>query len=159
MTATAEQPIGMAPLAGYGQRFLARLLDSAVLVAFDVLVAAAVLRGSLRHPDDAPYGRQVLVGVLTFLLFFAYEGAMTAARGQTLGKMALRIRAARLADGAIPGTAGWGRAAVYALPGMLSAFLVGPLFWLVNVLWCTWDRPYRQCLHDKAAKTVVVSAR
>jgi uncharacterized RDD family membrane protein YckC len=158
MTATADQPIGMAPLAGFGRRFLARAVDTAVLLAFDVLVASGVLRGSMRHPDDASYGRQVLVGVLTFLLYFAYEGAMTAARGQTLGKMAVRIRAARLVDGAVPGAAGWRRAAVYALPGVLSAFVIGPLFWLVNALWCTWDRPYRQCLHDKAADTVVVVA-
>jgi uncharacterized RDD family membrane protein YckC len=48
------------------------------------------------------------------------------------------------------------RAAVFALPGILSAVCVGALFWLLNVLWCTWDQPYRQCLHDKAAKTVVV---
>ncbi|MFK4273751.1 RDD family protein, partial [Streptomyces milbemycinicus] len=52
--------------------------------------------------------------------------------------------------------AGWVRAAVYALPEIVPC--CGFLFWLINVLWCTWDRPYRQCLHDKAAKTVVVSA-
>jgi hypothetical protein len=33
----------------------------------------------------------------------------------------------------------------------------GFIFWLINVLWCTWDDPYHQCIHDKAAKTVVVS--
>lgn len=148
----------MAPLAGLGRRFLARVVDSAVLVALDVLVGSAVLRGHMRHPGDASYGAQVLAGVLTFLLYFVYEGAMTAARGQTLGKMALGIRAARLADGSVPGPAGWARAAVYALPGVLSALVIGPLFWLADSLWCAWDRPYRQCLHDKAARTVVVAA-
>lgn len=155
---TAAQPTGMAPLATLGQRVLARLVDSAVLIALDVLMSAAVLGGAMARPDDVSYGRQVMVGVLTFVLYFAYEGAMTAARGQTLGKRALRIRAARLADGAAPGQAGWTRAAVYALPGALTALLVGPLFWLANSLWCVWDRPYRQCLHDKAARTVVVTA-
>ena len=33
--------------------------------------------------------------------------------------------------------------------------LVGSLFALVNELWLTWD-PRRQCLHDKAAHTVVI---
>jgi uncharacterized RDD family membrane protein YckC len=155
---TAAQPIGMAPLATLGQRVLARLVDTAVLVGLDLLMSAAVLGGAMSRPDDVSYGRQVLVGVLTFALYFAYEGAMTAARGQTLGKLMLRIRAARLADGAVPGQAGWTRAAVYALPGALAALLVGPLFWLLNSLWCVWDRPYRQCLHDKAARTVVVTA-
>jgi uncharacterized RDD family membrane protein YckC len=156
---TAEQLTGMAPLATYGQRFLARVVDAAVLVAADVLVAAAVLGGRMSRAGHTSYGEQVAVGMLTFVLYFAYEGAMTAARGQTLGKMALRIRAARLVDGSVPGQAGWVRAAVYALPGALSAVLIGPLFWLVDSLWCTWDRPYRQCLHDKAARTVVVAAR
>lgn len=155
---TADQPTGMAPLASYGRRFLARVIDTAILVAIDVLVGSAVLRGAMAHPRDTSYGKEVLVGTLTFVLYFGYEGAMTAARGQTLGKRALRIRAARLADGSVPGPAGWGRAAVYALPGLLGAILIGPLFWLVNSLWCTWDRPYRQCLHDKAARTVVVAA-
>lgn len=149
----------MAPLATVGERFLARLVDSAVLVALDFLMSVALLGGELSRPADVPRDRQVLVGVLTFVLYFAYEGAMTAARGQTLGKALLRIRAARLSDGGVPGPAGWARAAVYALPGVLTAILVGPLFWLLNSLWCLWDRPYGQCLHDKAAGTVVVSAR
>lgn len=148
----------MAPLATLGQRFLARVIDAVILVVLDLLITSTVLRGDLADPGGASFGKQALVGVLTFALFFAYEGAMMSARGQTLGKMALRIRVARLADGGIPGAAGWGRAAVYVLPGMLSAVLIGPLFWLLNVLWCTWDKPYRQCLHDKAAKTVVVAA-
>jgi uncharacterized RDD family membrane protein YckC len=155
---TADQPSGMAPLATPGRRFLARVIDTVILIVLDLLVSSAVLGADVDHPRDAPYGKQVLVGMLTFAIYFAYEGAMTAARGQTLGKIALRIRAARLADGAVPGSAGWTRAAVYALPGVLSAIVIGPLFWLVDSLWCLWDRPYRQCLHDKAARTVVVAA-
>lgn len=148
----------MAPLATFGQRFLARLIDTAVLCALYLVMSVVVLAGDLSHPRDASSTKQVLVGALSFVLYFAYEGAMTAARGQTVGKLVLRIRAARLVDGAVPGNAGWGRAALYALPGALSAILIGPVFWLVNSLWCTWDRPLRQCLHDKAARTVVVAA-
>jgi uncharacterized RDD family membrane protein YckC len=148
----------MAPLASLGQRFAARLIDTVILIAVYLLMSAAVLGGDVSHPADAGRGKQVLAGALPFVLYFLYEGAMTAARGQTLGKMALRIRAARLEDGAVPGGSGWTRAAVYALPGVLGVILIGPLFWLLNSLWCTWDRPYRQCLHDKAARTVVVAA-
>jgi uncharacterized RDD family membrane protein YckC len=155
---TAELPSGMAPLATPGQRLLARVIDSAVLAGLDFVMSVALLGGDLSHPSEVSQGRQVLVGVLTFVLYFAYEGAMTAARGQTLGKLLLRIRAARLVDGGVPGRAGWTRAAVYALPGILTAILIGPLFWLLNSLWCLWDRPFRQCLHDKAARTVVVAA-
>lgn len=148
----------MAPLATLGQRFLARVVDSLILIVLDLVMSAAVLGGELSDPADADLGKQVVAGGLTFILYFVYEGAMTAARGQTFGKMLLRIRAARLVDGAVPGSSGWNRAAVYALPGVLGVILIGPLFWLVNSLWCTWDKPYRQCLHDKAARTVVVAA-
>jgi uncharacterized RDD family membrane protein YckC len=155
---TAEQLAGMAPLATLGQRFLARLIDTVILVAVVVLVSWAALGNEIRRGTDEGLGKRALVAVLGYILYFAIEGSMTAARGQTVGKMALRIRAARLIDGGVPGPAGWLRAAVYVLPAVLSAILIGPLFWLINSLWCTWDRPFRQCLHDKAAKTVVVAA-
>jgi uncharacterized RDD family membrane protein YckC len=148
----------MAPLATLTQRFLARLIDTAVMVVVVGLVSWAALGSSITDGADQALGKRALVAVFGYLLYFAIEGTMTAGRGQTLGKMALKIRAARLLDGAVPGSAGWTRAAVYVLPAVLSAVLIGPLFWLLNSLWCTWDKPYRQCLHDKAAKTVVVAA-
>ena len=46
-----------------------------------------------------------------------------------------------------------GRAAVYALPGLVPG--AGGLFALLNELWLTWDSR-SQCLHDKAAHTVVI---
>ncbi len=148
----------MAPLATLGQRVLARLIDTVVLIAIGLVVSVIALGSDFSHPGNASYSTQVLVGSLGYVLYFLLEGAMMSARGQTLGKMALRIRAARLEDGGVPGQAGWVRSAVYVLPGVLSAILIGPLFWLLNSLWCTWDKPYRQCLHDKAARTVVVAA-
>jgi uncharacterized RDD family membrane protein YckC len=148
----------MAPLAGLQQRFAARLIDTVVLVVFDLLLGVALAGGNGGNPGNNSRGQQLLLVVLLFVVYFVYEGAMTATRGQTLGKIALGIRAARLADGGVPGRAGWLRAAVYSLPGVLAVILIGPLLWLLDSLWCTWDRPYRQCLHDKAAKTVVVAA-
>lgn len=137
-------------------RFLARLIDTVILIAIEWLLAALVAGPT--SPGDFSHAGKVLMSALVFILYFAYEGAMTAGRGQTLGKMALRIRVALIEDGAVPGRAGWTRAAVYALPGVLLSIVIGPIFWLLNCVWCTWDRPFRQCLHDKAAKTVVVSA-
>ncbi|MEU6852018.1 RDD family protein [Actinacidiphila alni] len=155
---SADQPPGMAPLATLNQRFLARLVDTVVLIVIDVLVSVVVYGDDLSSPTDAGSGKQAVATVVTFVVYFLYEGFMTAARGQTLGKRMLKIRAARLVDGEVPGGDGWTRAAVYALPGAFGVVLVGPLFWLLNSLWCLWDKPYRQCLHDKAARTVVVAA-
>lgn len=36
-----------------------------------------------------------------------------------------------------------------------AAWILGPLG-LIHSLWCTWDKPYQQCLHDKLVNTVVV---
>lgn len=154
----APAPEGMPPLATLGQRVLARLIDTALLVVLGLVFAVVIYGGHWNDPQGVGFAKQLLAGVLTYAIYFVYEGFMLSRSGQTLGKSALRIRVARLADGSVPGNAGWLRAAVYSLPGILSSACVGVLFWLLNVLWCTWDKPYQQCLHDKAAKTVVVRA-
>jgi uncharacterized RDD family membrane protein YckC len=149
-----QPPAGGPPLATVGQRFLARLIDTGLLIVLAVVVSTAIHGPNFK----ASIGKQMLADILIYGLYFVYEGLMLSRTGQTLGKMALKIRVANFSDGSVPGSAGWLRAAVFALPGILSAVCVGALFWLLNVLWCTWDQPYRQCLHDKAAKTVVVQA-
>lgn len=147
----AEPLAGLPPLAPLGRRLLARIIDALVVgVPMALLIIAA-------GGHDSPRGGTYLQQSLALLVYFAYDGLMLTSRGQTLGKMAMRIRVARVEGGEIPrGGAGWARAAVYALPQLVPC--VGFLFWLLNVLYCTWDQPLRQCLHDKAARTVVVSA-
>lgn len=154
-------PVGMAPLATAGQRFLARLLDTLVLGVIWALALAATgaLQSAIDDPDNPDVGKSVLSAIIAFVLYFGYEGAMLARDGQTLGKKAARIRVAMLADGDVPRGKGWTRAAVYALPGIAYPVVVGALFWLLNSLWQLWDKPFHQCLHDRAAKTVVVEAR
>ncbi|WKX70593.1 RDD family protein [Streptomyces sp. XD-27] len=151
---------GMPPLATWSQRYWARLIDTLVLGVLWVLMLAGTgaLEYTMDHPNKQDTPKVLLSAVLTFLLYFAYEGAMLARDGQTLGKKALRIRVAMLADGDVPGGQGWVRAAVYALPGILSPVVIGWVFWLISSLWQLWDKPFAQSLHDKAAKTVVVSA-
>ncbi|RKN39859.1 RDD family protein [Streptomyces hoynatensis] len=147
---------GMPPLASRGRRLLARIIDSFV-VGIPVSLALWPTWGDwdTDNTDAAGVGPFVQETVI-LVVYFLYEALMLSARGQTLGKMALRIRVAMLHDGAVPrGGPGWTRAAVYSLPQVLPC--IGFVFWLVNVLNCTWDKPYRQCLHDKAARTVVVS--
>ncbi|WP_340561217.1 RDD family protein [Streptomyces sp. GSL17-111] len=151
---------GMPPLASRGKRLLARIIDWLV-VAVPVLIVTGLLFNTWVIDTDgsetAYDGSDFAQTIIYTLVYFLYEGLMLTTRGQTLGKMAMRIRVAMLDDGALPaGNPGWFRAAVYSLPTVVPC--LGFLFWLVNVLWCTWDQPYHQCLHDKAAKTVVVRA-
>ncbi|MDT0322593.1 RDD family protein [Streptomyces millisiae] len=153
--AGAADPLaGMPPLANRGKRLVARVIDS-IVVGVPVTLLMWPLVGNYGWDGDGgggAYGSEAVV----LVVYFIYEGLMLSARGQTLGKMAMRIRVAMLRDGAVPrGNPAWYRAGVYSLPQLLPC--IGFVFWLVNVLNCTWDKPYRQCVHDKAARTVVVS--
>ncbi|WP_103503989.1 MULTISPECIES: RDD family protein [unclassified Streptomyces] len=155
----APDPLaGMPPLASLPRRLLARVIDS-LLVGIPVFVLLGILTGTFSSGyDDATDGRSYLQQAVFLIVYFVYEGMMLTRRGQTVGKMAMKIRVGMLDSGNTPaGNPGWTRAAIYSLPQLVPC--LGFLFWLVNVLFCTWDKPYRQCLHDKGAKTVVVAAR
>ncbi|ONK13968.1 RDD family protein [Streptomyces sp. MP131-18] len=145
---------GMPPLASLGRRLVARIVDALIVgIPVSLLLLPTMDGYDFDNGGSGNYVQQSVV----LLVYFVYDALMLSARGQTLGKMLMRVRVAMLDDGAVPrGNPAWARAAIYSLPQLLPC--IGFLFWLVNVLFCTWDRPYRQCLHDKAAKTVVVSA-
>ncbi|MGW0997705.1 RDD family protein, partial [Streptomyces sp. NPDC002523] len=154
--------------AGLGKRLAARLIDSVVLGA--VTAAAAVPLGSsaldhVQHKIDEARlsGRTVTVWlldgttgtslgiVLAVLLLFGvlYEVLPTAKWGRTLGKKLCGLQV-RDIEGFEPPTFGAAlrRWLVYCIPGLLGIGIVG-------VLWCLFDRPWRQCWHDKAAHTFV----
>jgi uncharacterized RDD family membrane protein YckC len=145
---------GMPPLAPLGRRLTARTIDI-VIVLLVGAVFTVIAWGADRHDSRTISLVGSLAGMLTA---FVYEGLMlTRSRGQTVGKKLMGLRVAVLADGSVPvGSPGWTRAAVWGLPGLL---VCGCLWWVVDGVWVTWDQPYRQALHDKAAKTVVVEAR
>ncbi|GAA2153995.1 hypothetical protein GCM10009760_52430 [Kitasatospora kazusensis] len=136
---------GSRVLASPGDRFLARLIDTAVLLIPLIVVGSVVMAVN-------PFLYYVVVAVL----ILGYEAGMTITQnGQTIGKKAMKIRVVALGNGGRPTDAEyWTRAAVFAGPQAL--YLVGSLFSLVDVLWQLWDKPLQQCLHDKAGKTVVV---
>ncbi len=144
---------GMPPLAHRGRRLLARVID-ALLVGVPVAIVLGFAFGGYNYNSTLRSFWQDLVYAL---VYFAYDGYLLTTRGQTYGKRWMKIRVALLDNGANPaGQPGWTRAAVYSLPPVIPC--CGAVFWLVNVAWCLWDKPYQQCLHDKAARTVVVSA-
>jgi uncharacterized RDD family membrane protein YckC len=166
-------------LAEWWRRLLARLIDWIVLgVVFSPLWyppwrtflrtvanitnrypgrninAIPAARTQLAHAESHLLGRLVVVFLLYYVVAFFYDWIQHAAWGQTLGKRALGTQVV-MADGR--GNVGAGpagaRAAVFALPPIVP--FAGSLFSLLNELWLTWD-PRRQCLHDKAAHTVVI---
>jgi uncharacterized RDD family membrane protein YckC len=164
-------------LAEWWQRLLARLIDGlvvgAVLLVFWIPAIARVVdrvrvvnhqyagnlnspaaQAALKHAISQSIGSFYLIGIVAVFVVFAYDAIQHGLWGQTLGKRALGTRVVN-ADtrSKISGGAAAGRAAVYAFPSIVP--FVGGLFALLNELWLLWDGR-RQCLHDKAARTVVV---
>jgi uncharacterized RDD family membrane protein YckC len=161
-------------LATAGHRLAARLIDLTVLLVLNVLVNGYFVYELFRevYPTFAslsPNQTQLppiserastlvtIINLLAIALWFAYEVPGLASTGQTPGKRLTGIKVA-----SAPGTSGLGfrRAIVrWAVDGLPCVFgvLASP-FLLIDFLWCLWDRPARQCLHDKFAATVVIQA-
>ncbi|WP_037853325.1 RDD family protein [Streptomyces sp. NRRL S-340] len=147
---------GMPPLAESGRRTLARIIDL-ILVGIVVWVVTWALRvnESTMNADQVEVGTSIWQSVVGVVLYLAYDTFMTARSGQTLGKKWLGMRVADLSDGSTPSAAtALGRAAVLWVPFW---FCCACLWLAVCGGWSYFDRPYKQGLHDKAAKTVVVS--
>ncbi|MFG2206868.1 RDD family protein [Streptomyces sp. NPDC048638] len=148
------QPQGPPPqaLADPGMRLLARFIDQlilSVLLSFGVLPVLILSRKiGLVYDEEVPLYLGALAWVL--LIGLLYE-PLTTARGGGPGKAICGLRVVRLETGRKIGFGtALGRWLAYLGLGMV------PILGLVNVLSCTWNAPFRQCFHDKAAKTVVL---
>ncbi|MEY9947775.1 RDD family protein [Kitasatospora sp. GAS1066B] len=138
---------GMPPLGTWPHRILARLIDYLLIQVLAFVVVLPFTGFTNRNGwTDGVW--------VYYVLYFVYDGVMISRDGQTLGKKAMKVRAAMLSDGSSPtSSAAWTRAAVYTLPAVICC----GLWWIVDGMFGVFDKPYRQCVHDKAAKTVVVS--
>ncbi|MEU3406749.1 RDD family protein [Streptomyces sp. NPDC006670] len=155
---------GMPPLADTGKRLVARLIDLVVvfvplwLILFAIGFALPVDTDQNGELTDSASRWVTGAALLWWLVYVAawivYDWFFTQKSGQTLGKKAMRLRVAMLNDGSVPSSgAAVGRAATLWVP----AFLCCGLWWVVVGISILVDQPYKQGLHDKAAKTVVVS--
>ncbi len=176
----APQPafFGGVQLASLGSRLGARLIDLFALFLLNVLVNGyffvqyyqaleptvraftdAVIAGRPRPELTLPAEAERLNLIMTLVaigLWFAYEVPGVANRGQTLGKRLLGIKVATMDGSAVRFGQSIRRWFIVSFPAMIG--VCGWPIFLANVLWCVWDRPARQCLHDKASRTVVVVA-
>uniref|UniRef100_UPI000852AE1E RDD family protein n=1 Tax=Streptomyces luteocolor TaxID=285500 RepID=UPI000852AE1E len=147
---------GMPPLADSGKRVLARIIDM-ILVGI-VVSLLSWLFGTAEYdidPDKVNTGKSFGQSLLAAVLYIAYDTFMMSRTGQTLGKKWLGMRVANLSDGATPTLqTALARAAVLWLP---FAFCCACIWTAISGGWSFFDKPYKQGLHDKAAKTVVVS--
>ncbi|MFC0030772.1 RDD family protein [Micromonospora chaiyaphumensis] len=177
----APRPHGL-PLASYGARLVARLIDFGVVFLLNAVVngwfvwryieeISPYLRESVRRslagdtstdglpqPGEQAAGLQIAILLIATALWFAYEVPSMAARGQTFGKRLVGIRALPVeADQPL----GFGRAtrrwSTLGLPTLLWYCCgLGLLLQFVDAVSPLFDQPLRQALHDKRAQTVVV---
>lgn len=152
---------GLAPgqleLATLGRRFGALWIDSLIFVALSMagtVVLVPFLARATRSdgPADptAGIGFMLLISVGVAAVMLVYEGLMLAARGQTLGKMALGIKVVTPEGRDISTGQAWGRPLVRQL---FFSYLA-----LVNYLPAAFTKQ-RTCLHDLIAKTRVIRVR
>ncbi|MFE5854563.1 RDD family protein [Streptomyces sp. NPDC056500] len=167
----AAQAHAAARPAPLGKRLIARLIDTVVLGALVGGVAVPVGTQALAHIDDKieaakQSGQTVTVWLLDgttgvhlaivlgalLLLGVVYEAVPTAKWGRTLGKKVCGLAVVDIESHGPPTFGGaLRRWLLYSGLGLLA---IGVL----NVLWCLFDRPWRQCWHDKAAHTFVTRA-
>jgi uncharacterized RDD family membrane protein YckC len=166
------------PLAEFSDRLLAVLVDAAVFFVFSLIIIVpafigmflVISRAARRVQYDAdgnltgePSLAAVILpvlaiygGVLILAILFSYlyevEHALRR-QGTTWGKRVMKIKIVPLADSTAPLT----RAMLFKrwLVWYVLASVV-PFFRWIDGLWQLWDEPYKQCLHDKWAATVVV---
>ncbi|RSN50563.1 RDD family protein [Streptomyces sp. WAC 04229] len=149
---------GMPPLADSARRTLARIIDM-ILVGIVVwlLSWAFNVQEYTVDGEDIEVGNSLWQSVIAAVLYIAYDTYLISRTGQTLGKKWLGMRVANLDNGATPSVqTSLIRALVLWIP---FAFCCACIWTVIAGGWSFFDRPYKQGLHDKAAKTVVVSTR
>jgi uncharacterized RDD family membrane protein YckC len=139
-------------LAGIGERFLAALIDSAVLFVIGLVVGA--FYSAIAPPPrtfeelEQQLSAVNLLGLVTSALYYVYF--LTNRDGQTPGKAALGIRIVKL-DGTR-------LTALDAILRNVIGYAISAFFLLLGYLWILVDSR-RQGWHDKLARTVVIKAR
>lgn len=152
----ADPLAGMPPLADSGKRTLARIIDM-ILVGIVVLLLTLAFGVSEYTVDGErmQVGRSLAQSFIAAVLYIAYDTFMMTRSGQTLGKKWLGLRVANLENGATPSVQTMLiRSLVLWVP---FAFCCACIWTAISGGWSFFDKPYKQGLHDKAAKTVVVS--
>jgi uncharacterized RDD family membrane protein YckC len=166
-------------LAEFGDRLVAWLIDALILGAaalvfivpiyiamivtmFDTVEGTSTVdpyTGEFTsQPDMLPFllivtGGSLLILVIVIGLTYLYEVELMLRRGgQTFGKQAMKLKVipldpARRLDRTMA-------AKRFLIEHVAASFVPGLTY--VDGLWQLWDKPYRQCLHDKFAETVVI---
>ncbi|MET3497146.1 RDD family protein [Variovorax boronicumulans] len=151
------EPGGTQPgaLASRGKRFFAAMLDGGIAVAVMWLLSVLTPINIWDDEGQSLWEPQVESAAIGFLLYLAMHGYLLATRGQTIGKLLLKIRIVR-PDGSKPsiGRILGLRESLMFVAGVIP--MAGQIFLFIDCLFIF--RASRRCLHDQIADTIVVQA-
>jgi uncharacterized RDD family membrane protein YckC len=155
------------PLADFGARLGAFLIDYAICTCVTLVLAVpfilwwiwSIYDMAVNQQGPSPsfffavLGYALVLTVVSVGFTYAYFVEYQLRRGgQTIGKRALNIQVIAVTPGA---RLTRNQLVIrWAVQWVLGHFV--NVFLLIDGLWQLWDKPLRQCLHDKAADTVVV---
>jgi uncharacterized RDD family membrane protein YckC len=149
------------PLAGWGTRLAATLLDWLILLV-PVAVLIAIVVGVAAGSDTGG----IVTGIIGFLVYlvvvFVYAPVLMARdgarNGQTWGKQILGIRVVR--DSGEPMSFWYAALREIAVKGFavsIASSIIPFIPWFLNYFWPLWDDQNR-ALHDMVVSTHVVDA-
>lgn len=161
---------GGQPLADFGTRLLAYLIDGALAYAVILVVSAPFWIWIMMswmdtiqstYADEPDFVGDLVgplllleLGLILFVLvaYWFYHVEYMHRSGQTVGKKLMKLRVVPIDPNA---RLTRGMAAKRYVVEILGGVII-PFFSYLDGLWQLWDKPYLQTLHDKFAQTVVV---
>jgi len=153
----AAAPFARVRYAGFWIRFLARLIDGAILgIAGLILRLPLMIMLGIGMGRGYPFGLTSAMGaamgaslVVNLLLGMAYEVYFVSTRGATPGKMALGLKIIRADGSSVPPGLALGRYFAHWVSGIIL---------LIGYIMAAFDSQKR-ALHDRICETRVIYAR
>ncbi|HWW62887.1 MAG TPA: RDD family protein [Thermoanaerobaculia bacterium] len=137
-------------LATSGRRAAAMVVDSVIVTLPPWIVALIVIFPGVFRGEPLNQQKVRIFSFLLIALYFVYDGLMTAMRGQTLGKMVLKIKVVQPDGSPVSPLQAWARALVRAV--------ISCIFSLIDYIPGFFTKE-KTCIHDMLAKTRVVHLR
>jgi len=136
---------GTLDLAGIGKRFVAALVDGLLLlIPIGIMI---MILGAAQATQARVAGAWNFWFLIPTIIGIAYQALMLSARGQTLGKMAMKVKVVAADGTELTSGQAWGREITRSVLGFLYVVDYLPAFFTKE----------KTTLHDLVAKTRVVN--
>jgi uncharacterized RDD family membrane protein YckC len=146
-----EGPRPRLAYSGRWQRLIAAIIDGLIVYVIIWLVTTPILGYQTMY--EGSIARQTAANLIAIVIAFLYYALQHGRWGRTLGKRAMNLQVVRAEDG---GAISYGQATWRLLFAYLISVITCGIGGLVDVAWILWDQR-RQALHDKVARTVVMT--